>query len=98
MLEAPKNPAIPLPGPAFVIAVDDQRVRIETPLARLELAEARGDEAVLQFSAGEFLHVLMGLDGGREIVARQDVPQQVQIYAERLFPNTGYQYWAADTF
>ena len=90
--------AAPLPGPSFAFDVGGERVRIETPMGKVRIGDPRGDEPVLALDRSEFVHLLLGSDRGHEALASKDVPAQVRVYAERLFPNTGYQYWMADKF
>jgi predicted acetyltransferase len=97
-LERRRRRASPLAGPTFVLAVGDERVRIESPIAKVVLGEPQGDEPVLKFTPQDFLHVLTGHDGGIEAIRAQDAPAQVKVFAASLFPNKGYQYWLADLF
>ncbi len=97
-LERRRRRVSPLAGPTFVLAVGDERVRIESPMAKVVLGEPHGDEPTLQFTPQEFVHVLMGQDSGGESIRAQDVPAHVKVFAVGLFPNKGYQYWRADLF
>ncbi|MBM4438253.1 MAG: GNAT family N-acetyltransferase [Actinobacteria bacterium] len=97
-LERRRRRAAPLPGPTFALEVDGQSVRIETPIAKVVLGVPAGSDPAVRLSSSDFLHLLMGLDSGRAAVRRQKLPPPVQVYMERLFPNTGYTYWLADAF
>ncbi len=90
--------AAPLAGPSFAFDVGGERVRIETPIGKVRISDPHGDEPLLAMDQTEFVDLLLGSDRGHEALANKEIPAQVRVYAERLFPNTGYQYWMADKF
>ena len=97
-LQRRRRRVAPLSGPTFAIRVGDEHVRLELPIAKVIVAAAKGDEPEVPLRPDQFLHLLMGLDSGHEALKSLKLPANVQVYVQRLFPNTGFDYWLADAF
>lgn len=90
--------AAPLPGPTFVLQVDGEAARIETPMANVVIGEPAGNEPVVALTSGQFLDLYLGAPGGHEALDALDIPPHVDVYLRRLFPNSPFMYWRADRF
>jgi len=90
--------AAPLPGPTFVLSVDGEAARIETPLANVVIGDPVGNEPVVALTSGQFLDLYLGAPGGYEALDGIDIPPHVDVYLRRLFPNSPFMYWSADRF
>lgn len=88
----------PLPGPVFVLRVDDEAARIETPLANVVIGEPVGNEPVVELTSGQFLDLYLGVPGGYQALDSLAIPPHVDVYLRRLFPNSPFMYWRADRF
>ena len=55
--------AAPLPGPTFVLQVDDEAVRVETPMANVIIGEPAGNEPVVELTSAQFLDLYLGAPG-----------------------------------
>jgi len=90
--------AAPLPGPTFVLSVDGETARIETPMANVIIGEPVGNEPVVELTSGQFLDLFLGAPGGHEALDAADVAPHIDVYLRRLFPNSPFMYWSADRF
>ena len=90
--------AAPLPGPTFVLSVDGETVRVETPMANVVIAEPVGNEPVVELTSGQFLDLFLGTPGGYEALDAAAVAPHIDVYLRRLFPNSPFMYWGADRF
>jgi len=88
----------PLPGPTFVLCVDGEAARIETPMVNVVIAEPVGNEPVVELTSGQFLDLYLGAPGGYQALDTLDIPPHVDVYLRRLFPNSPFMYWRADRF
>ena len=88
----------PLPGPAFVLNVDGEAARIETPMVNVVIGEPVGNEPVVELTSGQFLDLYFGMPGGYQALDALDIPPHVDVYLRRLFPNSPFMYWPADRF
>lgn len=88
----------PLPGPTFVLRVDGEAARIETPMANVVIGEPVGNEPAVELTSGQFLDLYLGAPGGYEALDALDIPPHVDVYLRRLFPNSPFMYWNADRF
>jgi predicted acetyltransferase len=88
----------PLPGPTFVLDVDGEAARVETPMANVVIGEPAGSEPVVELTSGQFLDLYLGAPGGYEALDALDIPPHVDVYLRRLFPNSPFMYWNADRF
>ena len=88
----------PLPGPAFVLNVDGEAARIETPMVNVVIGEPLGNEPVVELTSGQFLDLYLGLPGGYQALDALQIPPHVDVYLRRLFPNSPFMYWRADRF
>ncbi len=90
--------AAPLPGPSFVLRVDGEAVRVETPLANVVFAAPQGGEPVVELTSQQFLDLYLGLEGGFAALRDAGAPPHVDVYLRRLFPDSPFSYWLADKF
>ena len=88
----------PLPGPTFVLRVDGESARVETPLANVIIGEPVGNEPVVELTGGQFLDLYLGAPGGYEALDAAAAPPHIDVYLRRLFPNSPFMYWGADRF
>ena len=88
----------PLPGPTFVLRVDGEAARIETPMTNVVIGEPVGNEPVVKLTSSQFLHLYLGTPGGYEALDTLDTPPHVDVYLRRLFPNSPFMYWRADRY
>ena len=88
----------PLPGPTFVLHVDGEAARIETPMANVVIGKPAGNEPVVELNGGQFLDLYLGMPGGYQALDDLDIPPHVDVYLRRLFPNSPFMYWRADRF
>jgi predicted acetyltransferase len=88
----------PLPGPTFVLEVDDQAARVETPMADVIIGEPRGDEPVVNMTSTQFLNLFLGVDSGHKGLKEIGAPSHIEVYLQRLFPDSPFSFWLADQF
>ena len=90
--------AAPLPGPTFVLEVDGQAVRVETPMADVIIGEPRGEEPVVKMTSSQFLNLFLGVDAHHEGLKQISAPPHIEVYLQRLFPDSPFSFWMADGF
>lgn len=90
--------AAPLPGPTFVLEVDGHAVRVETPMADVIIGEPRGEEPVVKMTANQFLNLFLGVDARHEGLKQISAPPHIEVYLQRLFPDSPFSFWMADGF
>ena len=90
--------AAPLSGPTFVLEVDGQEVRIETPMANVLIEKPRGGEPVIQMTNSQFLDLFLGVDSGHKGLKEIGAPSHIEVYLQRLFPDSPFSFWLADQF
>jgi len=89
---------VPLPGPAFVLNVDGETARIETPMVNVVIGEPVGNEPVVELTSGQFLDRYLGAPGGDGALEAVNIPTHLDVYLRRRFPNSPFMYWRAGRF
>ena len=90
--------AAPLPGPTFVLDVEGQQVRIETPIGNIVIGDPVGDEPVINLTNAQFLDLFLGLTSGHKVLDEIAPDRHIDVYLRRLFPASPFSYWLADRF
>jgi hypothetical protein len=88
----------PLPDHPVSLVVGDSAVRIEFPSATAALGTPEDDDERLELTDKQFLHMLMGVNGGLSPVTESNLSLSVKSQLSHMFPEAGHVFWSADAF
>ena len=88
----------PLADQPVTLAVGDSEARIEFPSGTVALGTPEDGDERLELTDEQFLHMLMGVPGGQEPIARSSLRASVKSQLFNIFPETGHVFWDADSF